>query len=79
MDLSLRSIKPNYWSANSFNKKIISMICTRYSHVTVVSGCPFWQLPIDHDMDVYKDVHYQFKYLDTYLVMPGHYKKIMSA
>ena len=32
-----------------------------YSQVTLVSGYPFWQLSIDHDMDFHKDVHYQVK------------------
>ena len=33
-----------------------------YSQVTLVSGYPFWQLPIYHNMDVQKDVHYQVKH-----------------
>ena len=33
-----------------------------YSQVTLVSGCPFWQLSIDHKMDVHNDVHYQVKH-----------------
>ena len=48
-----------------------------YSHVTLVSTYPFWQLSIEHNMDVYKDVHYQVKHiayaLDTWVVMPSHY------
>ena len=31
-------------------------------HVTLVSGYPFRQLSIDHNMDVHKDVHYQVKH-----------------
>ena len=30
---------------------------TRYSQVTLVSGYPFLQLSIDHNMNVHKDVH----------------------
>ena len=41
---------------------------------SVVSGYPFWQLQIDYNMDVHKDVHYQvthrlyMTYTDTYIV-----------
>ena len=34
----------------------------RYSQVTLVSEYPFWQLSIDHNMDVHKDVQYQIKH-----------------
>ena len=27
----------------------------------MVSEYPFWQLSIDHNMDIHKDVHYQVK------------------
>ena len=38
---------------------------------------PFWQLSMDHNMDVHKDVHLQVNAdyaLDTWVSMPG-YKK----
>ena len=61
MDVSLQSIKTNNWSANNFKKHVTSMSCTL--EPTIQSGdtgqrVPFWQLSIDHDMDVHKDVHY---------------------
>ena len=65
MDLSLQSIKTNNWPADNFKKPITSMSCTFelwYSQVTLVSRCPFWQLAIDHNMDVHNDVHYQVKH-----------------
>ena len=65
MDLSLQSIKTNNWPADNFKKCITSMSCTFelwYSQVTLVSRCPFWQLSIDHNMDVHNDVHYQVKH-----------------
>ena len=34
----------------------------QYNQVTLVHGCPFWQLSVDHNMDVHKDVHYQVKH-----------------
>ena len=65
MDLSLQSIKTNNWPADNFKKCITSMSCTFelwYSQVTLVSRCPFWQLSIDHNMDLHNDVHYQVKH-----------------
>ena len=58
MDLSLQSIKTNHWSVD--NLKNMSP-----QWVTLVSGYPFWQLSIDHNMDVHKDVHYQNCKLNT--------------
>ena len=65
MDLNLQSIKTNNWPADNLKKHITSVSCTFelwYSQVTLVSGCPFWQLAIDHNMDVRNDVHYQVKH-----------------
>ena len=45
MDLSLQSIKTN-----------IVNLTPRYSHVTLVSGYPIWQLSIDYYMDALKDI-----------------------
>ena len=56
MDLSLRSIKKNQWSADNINE------FPQYSQVTLVSGYPFWQLSFDHNMDVHKDVHFQLRH-----------------
>ena len=42
---------------------------------------PFWQLSIDHSVDVHKGVHYEVKHRlympwkTSQYVMPGHYKK----
>ena len=44
MDLSLRSIKSNNWSADKFKKQVTSMSCIRESAIqamTLVNGCPF--------------------------------------
>ena len=54
MGLSLQSIKTNNWFMDNLSPW--------YSQVTLVSGYPFWQLSIDHNMDVHKDVHYQLKH-----------------
>ena len=65
MDLSLRSIKTNNWSADKCKKLVTSMSCTldsRYSQVTLISGYPFWQFLIDHNMNVHKDVYYPVKH-----------------
>ena len=60
MDLSLRSIKTNNWSADNFKKTRHTSTSRTlepwYRQVTLVSGYPFWQLSIDHNMDVHKDV-----------------------
>ena len=50
--MSLRSNKTNNTSPQ---RAVYSR--PRYSHVTLVSGCLFGQLSIDHNMDV----HYQVK------------------
>ena len=60
MNLSLRSIKTNNWSADDFKKHVTSMSCTL--EPALQSGAtgqriPFWQLSIDRNMDV----HYQVK------------------
>ena len=54
MGLSLQSIKTNNCSMDNLSPQ--------YSQVTLVGGYPFWQLSIDHNMYVYKDVHYQVKH-----------------
>ena len=72
MDLSLQSIKTNNWSADNFKKHNTSMSCTiillspQYSQVILVSGYPFWQLSIDHNTDVHKDVRYQVQTQTAY-------------
>ena len=46
MNLSLRSIKTNYWSADNFKKHSNSMSCTLECAIqscAVVSGYSFWQ------------------------------------
>ena len=67
MDLNLQSIKTNNTGQRITLKNTTSMSCTfelwdRYSQVTLVSWCPFWQLAIDHNTDVHNDVHYQVKH-----------------
>ena len=55
MDLSMRSIKANNWPADNFKKHVSSIVVClspRHSQVTLVSGYPFWQLSIDHYVDV---------------------------
>ena len=85
MDLNERSIGTNNWSADNFKNtspKWVVHLSVRYSHATLLSGYRYWQLSIDHNMDVHKDVHYQVKHrLYMLYVMPGHYKykKIMPA
>ena len=62
MDLSLWSIKTDNWSVDNFkNTRHLNELSPRYGHVTLISGYPFWQLSIDHNMNVHKDVHYQVK------------------
>ena len=61
MDLSLLSIKTKNWSVDNFKTHHLNELLhfsLRYSQVTLVSRYPFWQLSIDHNMDVHKDVHY---------------------
>ena len=68
MDLSLRSIKINNWSADNLKKNTYTQHLNElslepaYSQVTLASGWSFWQLSFDYNMDVRKDVHYQFKH-----------------
>ena len=65
MDLSLRSIKTNNWSAGSLKNtspQRVEHLSQRFSQVTSGSGYPFWQLSIDNNMDVSKDVYYQVKH-----------------
>ena len=62
MDLNLRSIKTNNWSANNLQKKNmppqwVVHLSLRYSVMALVSGYPFWQLSIDHNLDVHQVVH----------------------
>ena len=63
MDLSLQSIKTNNWSADNFKKNTspqwVVQLSPQYSQVILVSRYPFWQLSIDHNMDVHKNVRYQ--------------------
>ena len=57
------------------------MSCT---HEPVIQSCDSCQLAIT-SLDVHKDIDYQVKHrlylpkLDTQLIMPGHYKKVMCA
>ena len=64
MNLSLQSIKTNNWSADNLKKtrqlnELYNKLSRQYSQVTLVSRCFFWQLSIEHNMDVHKDVRYQ--------------------
>ena len=55
MDLGLRSIKSNKWSGDNFKNTSFQSVVhlgLQYSQVTLVSGYPFWELSIDHNMDV---------------------------
>ena len=56
-------MKTNNWSADNFQPEWVMHLNLWYSHVTLVSTYPFWQLSIEHNMDVYKDVHYQVKHI----------------
>ena len=62
MDLSLWSIKTKNWSVDNFKTHHLNELlhCSpRYSQRWHWSAdTPFWQLSIDHNMDVHKDVHY---------------------
>ena len=65
MDPRLWSIKTNNWSADNFEKHVTSMSCT--FEPVIQSGdsgqqIHFWQLSLDHNMDVHKGVHYQVKH-----------------
>ena len=58
-------LKPTTGQQLTLKKHITSMSCPFelwYSQVTLVNRCPFWQLSIDHNMDVHNDVHYQVKH-----------------
>ena len=58
-------LKPTTGQQITLKKRITSMSCAFelwYSQVTLVSRCPFWQLSIDHNMDLHNDVHYQVKH-----------------
>ena len=60
MDLSLRSIKANNWSSDNLKTLHFNeFLSPRYVHLTPVGGYSFWQLSVDHNIDVHKDVHYQ--------------------
>ena len=50
MDLSLLSIKTNNWPADNFLKTLqwVVYLSPRYSQVTLVRRCSFWQLSIDY-------------------------------
>ena len=56
MDPRLWSIKTNNWSADNFKKHVTWMSCT-FEPVIQSGGIgqqiPFWQLSIDHNMDVH--------------------------
>ena len=56
MDPRLWAIKTNNWSADNFKKHVTSMSCT-FEPVIQSGGIgqqiPFWQLSIDHNMDVH--------------------------
>ena len=59
MDLSLQSIKTNSWITVKKNMSALQWVVNltpQYSHVTLVSGYPTWQLSIDYYMDARKDV-----------------------
>ena len=64
MDLSLRSIKTNNWPADNF-KKTHQL---NESYTWAIQSCdtgqrmPFWQLKIEHNIYVHKDVHYHVKH-----------------
>ena len=44
----------------------VVQLSPQYSQVILVSGYPFWQLSIDHNMDVHKDVGYQVQTQTAY-------------
>ena len=66
MDLSLRSTKTNNWSGDNFKKPVTSMSCTlelAIQSYDTGQRIPFWQLSINHNMHVHKDVQvYQVKH-----------------
>ena len=61
IDRSQRSIETSNWSADSLNKKTLHLN-EMYTWACITVGdtgqrIPFWQLSMDHNMDVHKDVH----------------------
>ena len=55
-DLSLWSIKTNIWSADNVKNtshQWAAHLFSRCNQMTLVSRYPFWQLSIDHKMDVH--------------------------
>ena len=66
MDLSLWAIETNNWSADNFKKHVTSMSCAlelAMQSCDTGQQIPFWQLSINHNLDVYKDVQvYQVKH-----------------
>ena len=62
MDLSLPSIKTKTWPADTLKKtrhlEWVVHLSPRYRQVTLVIRYPFWQLSIDYNIDIHKDVHY---------------------
>ena len=67
MDLSLQSTKTNNWSADNLKKKHVTLMS--YTLELAIQSCdtgqriPFWQLSINYNMDVHKDVQvYQVKH-----------------
>ena len=70
MDLSLRSIKTNNWPADNLKNtspQWVVHLSPQYCQVPLVSGCSFWQLSIDHNMDVHWDVHYKIMVTTIYV------------
>ena len=86
MDLILGSVKPTTGQQITFKKHVTSMSCQmslQYSHVALVSRYPFWQPSVDHNMmsmrmSTIKLTQIVYA-LDMWLVMSGHYKKIMPG
>ena len=71
MELSMRSIKTNNWSADNFKRRHhLNELYTWAGEL--YNGTLFDSCQIDHNMDVHKDVHYA---LDTQLVMLNPYMK----
>ena len=60
MDLNQRLIKTNDWLADNLKKRFTSMSCTLEPAIQsdgTDQRIPFWQLSIDHKMDVHQVVH----------------------
>ena len=66
MDLSLGSMKSEDNLKKCHLNELYIYTCPWYSHVILVSRYAFWQLSIDHNVDVHKDVQvkklYQVKH-----------------